>query len=155
VTSAPPPAPVVYRTRPYPERGSGLLSTTIGVAVMIAMLGFAANVTLGLWTRSTVDAIAYDAARDLATSVDAMSDEMGDDPTARLHAERAAAAHVRASLGRVGRDVEVTFEHTVADDVVILHVRAPGVSLLPRMIGGGPIVGRLDRRIVIRREADG
>ena len=29
---------------------------------MIAMLGFASNVSLGLWTRSTVDSVAFDAA---------------------------------------------------------------------------------------------
>ena len=48
------------------ERGSGLLSTVIGVAVVIAVLGLAVNLAVGLWLRSTVDAIAYDAARSVA-----------------------------------------------------------------------------------------
>lgn len=37
---------------------------------MIVMLGFSANVSIGLWTRSTVEAVAQDAARDLAASPD-------------------------------------------------------------------------------------
>ena len=52
------------------DRGSGLLSTVIGVACVAALLGLAVNLTLGLWVRSTVDAVAYDAARDLATTYD-------------------------------------------------------------------------------------
>jgi hypothetical protein len=36
---------------------------------------------------------------------------------------------------------------------VALRVRAPGVGLLPAMVDTGPMVGALDRTIVVRREA--
>lgn len=129
------------------EHGSGLLSTTIGVGVMIAMLGFAANVTLGLWTRTTVDAVAYDAARRVATAPATVEG----DPAAQLAAEQLAIDHARATLGPFGEQVDLEFEPSGPDQVV-LHVRAPGVGLLPRLLGGGAIVGEIDRRIVVRRE---
>lgn len=141
-------APTTVRTvRHRPEHGSGLLSTTIGVGVMIAMLGFAANVTLGLWTRTTVDAVAYDAARRVATA----PAEVEGDPAAQLATEQIAIDHARETLGTFGEQVELEFEPTDPDRVV-LHVRSPGVGLLPRLLGGGAIVGEIDRRIVVRRE---
>ena len=132
-----------------PERGTGLLGTTIGLATVIAMLGFAASVTIGLWTRSTVDSIAYDAARSVATSpttgpADAMTQS-------RAQVEIDAIRAAKDQLGDLGDQVDLQFEAARADQVV-LHVRAPGNALLPRMIGGGPVVGAIDRRIVIRRE---
>lgn len=135
------------RTRPRlgerTSRGSGMLSSVIGVGVALALVGFAADVSLGLWTRSTVDAIAYDAARDVATA------PSGTDP----HAVAAAAIRrARELLGRHGRDVELRFEHAPDSAVVVLRVRAPGTRLLPRVIGGGPVVGAIDRRIVMARE---
>lgn len=126
------------------ERASGLLSSVIGIGIIVALLGLASNVAIGLWTRSVVDSIAYDAARRVATAPVSAD---------RASAERAAIDDARRSLGVYGQRVEMDFEHSSSADVVTLRVRAPGVSLLPAMIGGGPVVGDLDRRIVIRREA--
>ena len=128
------------------ERGTGLLGTTIGLATVIAMLGFAANVAIGLWTRSTVDSVAYDAARSVATAPSAVTSDAASQ--GRVEADAIDAA--KDQLGDLGDRVELGFESGV--DVVVLHVRAPGTALLPRMIGGGPVVGAIDRRIVIRRE---
>ena len=37
---------------PAAERGSGLLSAAIGIAVVLGALGLTVNVALGLWTRA-------------------------------------------------------------------------------------------------------
>jgi len=115
----------------------------LGVACIAAVLGLAVNVTLGLWTRSTVDAIAYDLARDLATAPSSTRESVDVDGTI----DRAT-----RSIGPYGS--KVTFDVEQFDgDAVVLRVTAPGVALLPAMIDGGPVVGSIDRRIVIRRES--
>jgi len=125
------------------ESGSGLLSAAIGIGVIIGLIGLLANVALGLWTRSTIDAIAYDAAREVATSSSLVT---------REEAAERAIARARSLLGPVGDDVALRFDDLGADSSVTLHVRAPGVALLPRLIDGGPTVGAIDRRIIITRE---
>jgi hypothetical protein len=124
------------------ERGAGLLGAVLGIGIVLALVGLSVNVALGLWTRSTVDAVSYDAARRVAST------PAGDDPS---HRARAATAEARRLLGPYGRGVELDFESLGPPDVV-LHVRAPGVALLPRMISSGPVVGGTDRRISVRRE---
>lgn len=125
------------------ERGSGLLGSVLGVACTAALLGLAVNLLVGLWVRSTVDAVAHDAARDIATTPE------GVDRVARATDILDSA---EASLGRYGDGVELTLE--VADtDRVVVHVTAPGVDLLPAMLDGGPTVGPVDRRIVVRSES--
>lgn len=124
------------------ERGSGLLSTVIGVACVAGVLGLSVNVALGLWTRSTVDAVAYDAARDLATT------------PAGVERSSVAPTVIRRSLdalGPYGSRVHMDLEPGDASTVV-LRVQAPGVSLLPAFVEGGPTVGDVDRRIVVRVE---
>lgn len=125
-----------------PERGSGLLSSLIGIGCVAAVLGLAVNLTLGLWTRSTVDAVAYDVARDVASTPDGVD---------RSAAAERATDRARAALGSYGERVQLRVE-TATDEVVVVHVRAPGVELLPAMLGGGATVGTLDRRIVVRSE---
>jgi hypothetical protein len=114
----------------------------LGLGIVMALVGLAANVALGLWTRSTVDAVAYDAARRVAST------PAGDDPSVRA---REATAEARRLLGPYGREVDLDFE-TLGPPSVVLHVRAPGVALLPRMLHDGPVVGGIDRRIAVRRE---
>ena len=120
-----------------------MLSSVLGVGIVLALVGLVANVALGLWTRTTVDSVAYDAARHVATAP-------AEVPEAR--ARHQAVERATALLGRYGERVELRFEQAVGAEVVVLRVRAPGVSLLPRVIGGGPTVGALDRRIVMARE---
>jgi hypothetical protein len=124
------------------ERGSGLLSTTLGVAVLIALLGLSANVALGLWTRTTVESVAEDAARRVAQA------PQGTDLAV---AASAAAADARRLLGRYGRQVRLDWIE-LGPGSVRLRVRAPGATLLPRMVGRTPVVGALDRVVVVRRE---
>lgn len=121
-----------------------MLSSVLGVGILLALLGLTANVALGLWTRTTVDSVAYDAARHVATAPVEMSEHQ---------ARRQAIERARTLLGDFGERVELTFEDAAGTDVVVLRVRAPGVALLPRLIDGGPAVGALDRRIVMTKEA--
>lgn len=125
------------------ERGAGLISTLFGVGVLMVLLGTSVNVALGLWARSSVDAIAYDAARSVATAPSA---------TVTSVAESDALAQACDLLGSRCGDVTLRFEHDGSTDVV-LRVHAAGVNLLPRMLARGPLVADLDRRLVIHRES--
>lgn len=124
------------------ERGTGLLGSVFGVGIVLALVGLASNVLLGLWVRSTVDSVAYDAARRVATAPLDAGPDVG----------ASALSDARRALGRYGERVSLRFEHPPGADLVVLHVRSPGVALLPRLLGGGPTVGDLDRRIVLLRE---
>ncbi len=120
-----------------------MLGAVIGVGVVMVLLGVGTNLAVGLWTRSVVDAVAYDTARDVATAP----------PNADQVATRAAALErARAALGDFGRRVRFEFVSPPDADHVVLHVEAPANSVLPAAITGGTIVGPLDRRIVVRRE---
>jgi hypothetical protein len=135
------------RCTPGDERGAGLLPSVFGLGVVLGLLGLCTNVALGLWWRSTTESVAYEAARMVATAPpDADPREVGETAT-----DRACAA-----LGPRCAGVTMTFAPTVAGtdgDMVELRVRAPGVRLLPRLVGSaGPVVGALDRTIRIRRE---
>lgn len=129
------------------EQGSGLLSAVIGVGVVAALIGLMANVALGLWIRSTVDSVAYDAARAVATTPGVL-----DSPETALSSQRMATARARTLLGRYGEQVSLEFVPSGSADVIALHVRAPGTKLLPRMIRGGAVVGAIDRTIRVQVE---
>lgn len=123
------------------ERGTGLLGTLFGVGAVVVTLGFAANVCVGLWTRSTVESVAQDAARDVAATPG------GDVDRTRVEE---ILNRARARLGRTGARIRLQIE--VDTDSVVVRVRHPGVSLLPRMLGHLPAVGAVDERLVVRRE---
>lgn len=125
------------------ERATGLLSSVLGVGIVLALVGLTADVALGLWTRTTVDSVAYDAARHVATAPAEVPEHQ---------ARRQAVERARSLLGSYGNRVELTFEEATGGEVVVLRVRAPGVSLLPKLVDGGPAVGAIDRRIVMTKE---
>lgn len=108
---------------------------------MIVALGLSANVCVGLWTRSTVEAVAQDAARDLGAT-----------PAGELDSARVATVLDRARdrLGHIGERTVLRLERL--DDSVGLRVRHPGVNLVPRMIAGHGAVGAIDQVIVVGRE---
>ena len=110
----------------------------------MGFLGMAVNVAVGLWTRTTVDSVAYDAARQVAAA------PVGADPAA---VQQEAIARAHQVLGAFAQQVRLDFERPADDGDVALRVRAPGVALLPRFITTGPVVGGIDRRIVVHREA--
>lgn len=125
------------------EAASGLLGTSFGIGVFLALLFLAVHVLINLWAISTVDAVAHDAALEVALAADSSN---------RPALEREAIEHARVSLGRYAEQVEFSFQ-PAAEGEVALHVRAPGLRLLPSLLADGLGVEGLDRRIVIRSEA--
>lgn len=115
------------------------MSTLIGVSAVLVVIGSSVNVCLGLWTRSTVEAVAEDAARDLAATPGEIDDARIQDVLDRA----------RRRLGPVAARSVLVVEDV--DGAVRLHVRFPGVSLLPRMLRQ-VAVGTIDERVVVRRE---
>lgn len=115
-----------------------------GVAIIAATIGLVANVALGLWVRSTVDSIAYDAVLRVASAPP--------NGTTTGALERSAIDDAQQLLGQYGRRVTLRFVDSGDPATVALHVRAPGMSMLPRMFKGGPVVGSIDRVITVRRE---
>jgi len=118
----------VTERAPRRERGVGVLSSTFGLAFFLGFLLFATQLTLRLYTSSTLAADAYRAARLVA----------GDG------VQRAGPAAVQAAMGseeaRLARRygpgrLRVTWDATDATDVVLT------VSLRP----DGELVGGLDR----------
>jgi hypothetical protein len=100
-----------------------LLSTVVGVTVFLVLLLFAVQLAFNLYATSAINAVAFDAARDVAGSSGGAS------------ATAQAEARARAILDRFetagGR---VTFRwNTARDDVVELEVVAERPSLLARM----------------------
>ena len=120
-----------------------MVSTSFGVGVLLLLVTFAAHVLLNLWLTSAVDAVANDLATDLATSgaTDAQLPAVAS--TAIMRA--------RAALGAYGDDVDLDLVERTPDRIVV-HVHAPGMSLLPTPLGDLIGMGDLDRRIAVRRE---
>lgn len=124
------------------ERGSGTLSTVFGVTVFLVLLMFCAHLLLNLWVMSSVDAVAHDAAMDVATS--------GADGAALAEVEQRAIERAREDLGGYGDRIGLTFESDA--ERVVLRVVAPEITLLPRAVADVTGLGGLDRRIVVHRE---
>jgi Flp pilus assembly protein TadG len=100
--------------RPHDERGSGLLSTTIGLLMLMGLLLFSLHVLLALHTRTLVGAAAWDVAR-------AMSVE---------DAESTSTAQQRANnlIGRLRPKVDVSASDS---DTIVVSVSATSPGFLP------------------------
>lgn len=122
------------------ERGSGLLSATFSLALFLVLVGVALNVVVGLWIRSSVDAVAHDAAVLVASQPPSVD------------AERLALNQARELLGSYSKEVTFEFVHAVDSSQVILHVQSPGYAVMPRVVGERALVPGLDRRIIVHRE---
>ncbi|MFM7069885.1 MAG: hypothetical protein ACKOYM_10550 [Actinomycetes bacterium] len=122
------------------DRASGLLSTLFGVAIVLVLITFAADVGFGLWVRTTVDAAAANAARDIAAL------PSGGTPAQ----QRSVLRRATASLGSYGASVRFTLLTTATE--VEVRATAPTLGLLPRLLGGGSILRPSDRTAVVRRE---
>ena len=131
----------------HSERGSGLLSAVFGVGIVVALVGVLANVAIGLWVRSTVDSVAFDAAQSVATA-----DDSGDSPSALAANEQEAISRARELLGAYGNRVDFEFIDSGSPTVIALRVRAPGTSLMPRMFAESMVIGKMDRTILVRSE---
>lgn len=126
-----------------PERGSGVVGTTFGVGVFLVLLTSAAHLLVGLWQTTSIEAVARDAAVEVATAPDDL---------ATATAEARALTRARAALGGLSDGVDLRFEADPTGRDVVLRVRAPSLHLVPRAAAG--IVGDrgLDRTIVVPRE---
>ena len=125
------------------DEGAGLLSTAAGVVVFLVFLLFAVQLLFGLYSSSTVTAVANDAAT-RAASADSP-------PLAVIEAE------ARASLGQVGETA--TFEWDVDDadgdgtsDTVVLAVTARPPRFIPPSIGGSIGLDEVRRVVRVRTE---
>ena len=125
------------------EEGAGLLSTAAGVVVFLVFLMFAVQLLFGLYSSSTVTAVANDAATRAASS-DAP-------PLAVIEAE------ARASLGEVGRSASFEWDVDDADgdgvpDTVVLEVTARPPRFIPSSIGGSIGLDEVRRVVRVRTE---
>lgn len=118
-----------------------MLGTLLGAGVFVALMLFAVQVLVGLYTTSVVTAATYDAAKAVAGS------DADASPTAKADAER----NAQAQLGDYGRRVEFTWAPDSAD-AVELTARAPRLSFLPRRLTGAAGLGDIVRTVTVRRE---
>lgn len=125
------------------DSGTGVLATTFGITIFLTLLMAASHVLLNLWVISSVDAVAYDAATDVATS--------GASDAEMSAATRVAIDRARQALGGYGDDVELSFSE-VSDTRVVLDIRAPQLSLFPPGVARFFDPDGVTRRIIVRRE---
>ncbi len=127
------------------DRGSGLISSSIAVLVVLLFLAWSAHLLLAMDATSTVMAVSTDAAREVAAR-----DVDHREPAAERRAERLAEGAARANLGALGSDV--SYDWTITNDEVRLRVRFDR----PWRLGPGwsPVhaFAHLDRTIVTRIE---
>lgn len=107
------------------------------------MLFAAAHILLNLWTISTLDAVAHDAARDVAIAIGGDLD--------RNELEARARQRAIAALGTYGRRVEIRFVDAGPDRVSVV-ASGPSLSVLPRPFAEGIGLDRLERRATVRVE---
>ena len=122
------------------ERGSGQVPALVGVAMVLSLLLLAAQTLVWLHHASVVSAVAYDAARRVATSEDPAS------------ATAATTSWARGLLGRSGAAAEVAWSG-LDGDVVGVRIAVPAPRLLPRQAAAQLGVDRITREARVRREA--
>jgi len=114
------------------ERGSGMVSSVVGVTAFLVLLLFGSQLAMNLYASSTVTAAAFDAARIVAGA-------NGD--------EAAAEAHLRELLD--GYD-DVRVDWTYGADDVELRIEAEHPS---RLLAAVPVpFQRIVRTVTVRRE---
>lgn len=125
------------------ERGSGLLSASVGVLVLLVLMLLATQVMYVLYARSAVTAAAYDAAR-----IAAGAESQALPPDSRI---AAADNHLRRVLGRFGRDRLSTSWSETADEVE-LTVSARTPSLVPAPLRRAIGIDTIRRTVRVRTE---
>src|SRR5688572_18770047 len=129
--------PTNRSTRSVVDSGTGSFGTLTGLVVILAFLLLATDVLLELQARSTVTAVAYEAAHRVAVSEDASRRDRAD-----------AEQHARRILGDVGATAR--FDWEADGDGVSLRIRASRPGALLTAVGlRSPDV---DRTVSVRRE---
>lgn len=125
-------------TRQRDERGSGLVSTTLGTVAFVGFLLLATQVLVGLYTTSVVTSVAWDNARRVAAS------------NADAATIAAANADIQTRLSAL-HDVQIDWQ---SDDTgaVGLHVRARRPMFLPGLVTSAANVRVVDRTVWVRHE---
>jgi hypothetical protein len=126
------------------QHGTGLISTLAGVLVFLVLLMLATQVLFDLYARSTVTAVAYDAARVVAGA------EANSGTGTRADAIGAAELQARAGLGHYADGAAFTW--TVDDEVVQLNVKVQNPSLLPPVFKHALGIDTVDRTVRVRVE---
>lgn len=127
--------------RPAPrraaDRGTGIFATSASLLAFLLLLLFACQVIFGLYARTTLTAVASDAARQAARA--GITDER--DP--RLST---IAAEARDRLGRYGEQATITAQPVdtggrAGPDIIEVRVSADLPTLLPERwsLGGGRV----------------
>ncbi len=131
--------------RRHCEHGTGLIGSAAGTTVFLLFLLFAVQLITNLYATSTVSAAGYDAARFVASrQVDHRN------PDAVAHAKLQAEEQLRALLGGMGRQADLSWEVTGSSVRLTIHVRAPGI--LPSAMDGGAGRRVIDRTFAVRIE---
>lgn len=113
--------------------------------MFLLFLLFAVQLITNLYATSTVSAAGYDAARFVASrQVDHR------DPAAVAQAELLAEQQLRALLGGMGRQADLSWEVTGSSVRLTIHVRAP--AILPSTLDGGAGRRVIDRTFAVRIE---
>ena len=121
------------------QRGTGLISTAVGVTAFLGFLFLAVQLLFNLYATSVVTADGYDAARQVAAS-----QAVGGSSTAQAEAK------ARARLGSYQSRVHLDWSGT-NDEVVRLRIRADN----PHLLGFGVTdlaFTHIDRTIEVRVE---
>lgn len=128
------------------DHGAGLISSAAGVVVFLIFLLFSVQLLFGLYSSSTITAVANDAAQRAASR--------GAPPLERIEAE------ARANLGRVGDDARFAWatediDGDGVDDTVVLSISATPPRFVPLSIGTAVGFGEVRRTARARVEEFG
>lgn len=127
---------------PTSERGVGAISALIGVVMFLMFCLAATQVTISLYARSTLSAVAYDAARAVATQYSGCGAS-----SATTHAE----GRARQQLGQLGQRAEFTWSCTGSAVTLTINVDLPNV--LPPAWGRATGTDFAHRTATVRVEA--
>lgn len=123
-----------------------MIGTTAGVLVFLSFLLFATHLLVRLHAVSVVGAAAAEGARTVADgSVDRR------DPAALARARQDGEARVRDLLGEAGRDAELDWSGSTAEEVT-LRVRLEVPDVLPRSMAMTLPFDVVDRTATVRAE---
>jgi hypothetical protein len=122
------------------DAGVGIISSVVGFLVFACFLLLAVQVAFDLYARSTLGAVAADAARVVA----------GSDTGAGPGATAAAEADARRELGREGRVAR--FQWSVDADAVQVTISVPATRFLPERLTGAAGLAEVSNGARVRRE---
>lgn len=120
--------------RQHDERGSGLISTTVGLLMLMGLLLFSLHVLLALHTRTLVGAAAWDVARAIAVE----------------NAESTSTAQQRANtlIGKLNPKVDVSGSDS---NTIVVSVSATSPGFLPGVTSLDGL-RKITRTVRIQRE---